>query len=230
MKHVFFLMVALLAGLALGSWSVKSDLRHAQKENETLQEELRHRGGRAGSMHGIATMLRLPEPARPAAKPAGVEVEVAVAPATNALKGAAQDDPKKFQDQIKTAVDLWKTRSALARDSFLANINATPEQTQQFDQTLAGMNQQLGDKIKTWSEMIKQQDQVPPEAGIRMLNDLSETVVGAYDRMDKTLPPVWRDKAGPEFQLTDFINPEVALPLADSKGKWAKKTWRMGPK
>ena len=218
MKHAFFLVMALLVGLVLGSWSVKSDLRNLQKENEKLKEEMKQRGGRSGSMRGIATMLRIPDANRPAAKPAGIEVSVSTDHvSTNAVK----PPEKSPEEQIKAAMELWKTRSALARNSFLSNLNATPEQTQHFDEAVNTMNQQLGEKIKTWAEMIKQQDQVPPEAGVRMISDLSETLVNAYDGMDKTLPQDWRDKAGPEFQLFDFINPEVGLPMAGFKGKWS---------
>jgi hypothetical protein len=218
MKHAFFLVVALLAGLVLGSWSVKTDLRNVQKENEKLKEELKQRGGRPGSMQGIATMLRIPDTHRPVTKPVGIEVGVST---DNASTNLAKPPEKSPQEQIKAAMELWKTRSALARNSFLSNLDATPEQTQHFDETVNTMNQQLGEKIKTWAEMIKQQDQVPPEAGVRMISDLSKTLVSAYDGMDKTLPQDWRDKAGPEFQLFDFINPEVALPMAGYKGKWS---------
>ncbi len=62
---------------------------------------------------------------------------------------------------------------------------------------------------------MKQQGTFSPETGLRMMNDLSSTLVKAYDDLDRDMPADWRDKAGKEFQLFDFINPEVALPLAD---------------
>ena len=40
----------------------------------------------------------------------------------------------------------------------------------------------------------------------------------AYDDLDRTLPEDWRDKAGPKFQVFDFVNPEVALPLTEVEG------------
>jgi hypothetical protein len=50
------------------------------------------------------------------------------------------------------------------------------------------------------------------------MNELSGIVVTTYDDLDRTLPEDWRDKAGEKFQVFDFINPEVAMPLADVEG------------
>ena len=230
MKNMFFIVGALLLGLILGSWSLRADLRKAQQEITSLKEDLNRHGARVGSVNGITAMLRLPGPSQSVGKSQGARTNAALPATTAPAPEGDKDSPQAFQERIKTAMDLWKTRSALARDGFLANTAATPEQTQQFDQTVVAMNQQLGEKITRWSEMMKQQQDLPPEAGVRMVNDLSETMVSAYDKMDHIMPADWRDKAGPEFQMFDFINPEVALPLAEvQKPLKARTHWKIRP-
>ena len=46
MRNSLYIVVALLAGLVLGSWGVKSDLRKARKEATGLQQQLEGRNQR----------------------------------------------------------------------------------------------------------------------------------------------------------------------------------------
>jgi hypothetical protein len=108
----------------------------------------------------------------------------------------------------------------------LGNLNASPVQSQLFDQAVATMNQQLGEKIKRWAEFLRDQPEPPPEIGLRMMHDLGGTLVTAYDELDRVLEANWRAKAGNEFQLFDFINPEVALPLANAPEVWRRRPRR----
>ena len=217
MRNSLYIVVALLAGLVLGNWGVKSDLRKARKEATELQRQLDGRSQRQEGVRGITSMLRVPEPTRsrqPAAAPA-VNTNAPVAAAEVTSNAAAPATTESPRENLETTVELWKTRSALARNSFVSNINASPVQTQMFDQTIDAMNEELGDKIRQWADDVKKQQTFSPETGVRMMNDLSSTVVKAYDELDRVLTADWRDQAGKEFQLFDFINPEVALPLAD---------------
>ena len=225
--QVMFIVGALLFGLVLGNWSVQSDLRKARLDVTDLKKQLAARGSRNNGLQGITSMLRVPEPVR--AKTADAPKHQHRGPfghdagstdtalETDMPPQPANASPEVMREQMRTAAELWKTRSALARNSFLSNLAATPEQTQAIDQAIANMNQQLGDKIKQWAEFLKLQPEVSPETGVRMMNDLSSTLVGSYDELDRTLSPDWRDKAGKEFQVFDFINPDVALPLTDVK-------------
>ncbi len=40
-------------------------------------------------------------------------------------------------------------------------------------------------------------------------------MAATYDELDSAMPPNWRQDAGEEFSVTDFIDPSVALPLVD---------------
>ena len=236
MKQSLAIVCALLAGLVIGNFSIKSDLRQANAEIKSLKEQLATRTRRDSGLRNITSLLRVPEPAptattdRPQWHP-----PVATAAPTNDSASAATGEvhvahnrasQPEFEQQIKQAMELWKTRSQLARTSFVSNTAVSPEQTQTFDQTLATMNEQLGSKIKQWVDYMKQQENLTPETGLRMMNDLGGTVVSAYDELDRVLPADWRTKAGPEFQLFDFINPEVALPLGEVQGAFK---WPGGP-
>lgn len=232
MKDVLTIVISLLLGLVVGSWSVKSDLREARKEIDTLKRDRSRRDRREDNLRSVTSMLRIPEPAAPSLPelppeekprtvgtitPGGIGASTAE---VHSVQGPVREEDRRkaFEEQIKTAMELWKTRSALARNSFISNIGASPVQTGLFDQTVERMNQRLGEKIRQWTDYVKDQRQVTPETGLRMMNNLSESMITAYDELDKTMPPDWRDKAGSEFQLFDFINPEVALPLADVQG------------
>jgi hypothetical protein len=221
MKNSLSIVIALLAGLVLGTWGAKSDLRQAKKAEKELQQQLDRRDQRPAGARAITSMLRVPEPnlARPTAPP--------VAP-TNAPTAAVTSNTPAAQpsgrENIELAVEAWKTRTALARNNLIANLNASPVQTQLFDQTVDAMNKELGDKIRQWALYVKEQKSFSPETGVRVMNDLSSTVVKSYDELDRVLTTDWRDKAGQEFQLFDFINPEVALPLADIENFPALRT------
>jgi len=220
MKNSLYIVLALLAGLVLGNWSVKSDLRKAQKEIASLKEQVNQRGQRQDSIRSITSMLRVPEPSsrqEPTTTVASTNTPTASVEVTTNAPPSTKSDRESFREGIKTAVDAWKTRSALARDGFLSNINATPVHTQMFDKSIEAMNKELGDKIQQWADYLKTQKEVSAETGLRMMNDLSGTLVKSYDELDRVLAPGWRDQAGEQFQLFDFINPEVALPLADAE-------------
>jgi hypothetical protein len=240
MKNTLSIILALLAGLVIGNFSVKPDLRRAREEINSLKGQLNVRGRRDDNLRSVTSMLRVPQPAPRATSSAPVlqkpvEPEMAATNtgnvATGEVRAAAANNAearRSFREQIQTAVELWKTRSELARNNFLADLSATPAQTQQFDQTITNMNAQVGEKIRQWTDYVKQQQDVTPETTLRMMNDLSATIVGAYDELDGSFPADWREKAGSEFQLLDFINPEVGLPFAELQDTMASRSSHRG--
>ena len=230
MKNSLYIILALLAGLVIGNFSVKPDLRTAREEIKSLKGQLNLRSRRDDNLRNITSMLRVPEPTRPAMTNSPrveqtVEVDAGATNTTNVATGDVRT-ARSFKEDIESAVELWKTRSELARNSLLSNVSATPEQTQMFDQAVTNMNAQLGEKIRQWTDYLKQQQEVTPESGMRMMNDLSSTVITAYDELDSVFAADWRDKAGAEFQMFDFINPEVALPFAEVQGTMGDRPFR----
>lgn len=239
-------LVALLAGLVLGSWSVKVDLRRAEQEVTRLRKELSRRpASRDGRLTGIASMLKLPDDAtgRPR-KDAAVSVEAeAPAPAdhthsgvTNAVamnRGSGEEDPfgdhrrhrmkhGDLRKQLETAANAWQVRSDLARTGFISKVTENSDQAAQFDVTMAAMNIRLSNSVRTWVDYVKEKQDVDSEAGIRIMSELSTTLVQAYNDLDRAMPADWRTKAGEGFEVVNFINPEVVLPLTEVEDVFTK--------
>jgi hypothetical protein len=135
---------------------------------------------------------------------------------TNTLpRHRRRPDRETLRKQLETAANAWKVRSDIARAGVLSNTAASDDQAAQFDVTIAAMNLRLSNSVRTWVDYVKEQQDVTPETGLRIMNDLSSSLVYAYNDLDRALPPDWRDKAGPKFQVFDFVNPEVIMPLTE---------------
>ncbi len=225
MKNSIYIVVALLAGLVIGNFSTRPDLRQAREEINSLKQQLNVRGRRDDNLRSVTSMLRVSQPeavivtntvvVSAPGQTAGT-ASGAVAAVTNQAV-ATSESRRSAREQMEQAIELWKTRSELARNSFLSNLTATPDQTQVFDRVITNMNTQLAEKIRQWTDYIRQQpdSDLTPETSVRLMHDLGTTVLSAYDELDAAFPADWRDKAGTEFQLFDFINPEVGLPFAE---------------
>lgn len=81
------------------------------------------------------------------------------------------------------------------------------------------MNVRIGTKIDTFAAEIEDAESVQPEAGIRLVNDVTEAMVFTYDEMDNSMPKSWRRRAGEKFNMANFIDPEVARPMVGLEGK-----------
>jgi hypothetical protein len=233
MKTVAWVMAALLTGLVLGSWSMKADLRKARKEIVALKQELEKKGGRQTGLEGITSMLKLPAADRSRRPTERVAMASADSDATKPTPAAAfasgdsaytnrlphfrrrRADTNAVRERFQAAIDLWKVRADLARNSFVSNVTTSDNQTAQFEVTMAAMNLRLSNSILAWVEYVQEAQTVTPETSIKIMSDLSTTLVWAYNDLDRTMPEDWRDRAGPRFQVFDFINPQVAMPLVE---------------
>ena len=100
------------------------------------------------------------------------------------------------------------TARRLARD-------ASETQARDFDVLVAAMNLKMEQRIGDWVETIKKSDTVRPEDGARLMHALTGAVVETYDEFDRKMPGTWRESAGEEFMLFDFVNPSVGEKLID---------------
>lgn len=225
-------IMALLAGLALGSWAPRMDMKHLRKEVDDLRKQAAHRTSKSSEISMITTMLKVPEttPAAPAPRRhfhhTNAEPVATTAPATNAvdaLQGPTivTNRHETMKESLATAKELWETRTALARNSFISNIKASPEQTTNFDVLVEAMNLRIGTAIDKWAAALKTQESIQPEQGIRMVSELSGIMVTTYDEMDRKMPADWRKNAGEDFQLFNFIDPDVATPLVELEDRFA---------
>lgn len=227
-------MVALLCGLIIGNSASKADLRHARGEVEKLRRELASRGSSPTSINGITSILNLPEAHKPSA--AARRNENALQDPTPALPLAATQSVASastgtgqthrahasLSKQLETASELWKTRTDLARNSFLSNVSSSDEHAVRFDVIMAAMNLRLSNDVAQSVAAIKTNQTMSAETGLRMLHTLSGDIVQAYQDLDQAMPDDWRGKAGAKFAVFDFINPDVVLPLAELDGAMKK--------
>lgn len=227
--HVLWLGAALLAGLVLGAWGPRMDLKQAREELRALRERQSAQSGKSVEISGLRNMLRLPEgeqraQSRPRQRPrTPPEPAPTNAPAASdgpAAAGVTNRAPDRAvaHERLREASELWRTRVGLARQGFVSNVELDPEQEKAFDVLVESMNLRLGERIDAWAGALRGKGAVKPEDGVRMLNDLSGVLVLTYDEMDRAMPQGWRDKAGEHFELVNFIDPDVVTPLIEVEG------------
>ena len=124
-----------------------------------------------------------------------------------------------MEESIEKAMELWKVRSDMARNTLISNVGMSDAEIQQFDLLVADMNAELTQTFTEFAEDLEEAEEVQMEAGIRIFNDVTDSIVNTYDAMDRTLEPGWRRAAGSKFTLTDFISPDVARPLIGVEDK-----------
>ncbi len=232
MRVIGSVILALLLGLILGGWGPRREVEAARREIEELKAQLRKGGGRTAGLENITTLLRVPDraPSSERRRPSSAGGEPPSNPAatgTNATPGRGPggrgDGTNRmsradFRERIQAAAEAWKVRRDIARKGFANRLKMNPDQTVQVDVIMQAMNVRLEESVARWVEYIKEAEAMSPEDGVRMMNELSAIIVTTYDDLDRALPEEWRDQAGENFQVFDFINPEVALPLAEVEG------------
>lgn len=237
MRTFLAVCIALLVGLVIGAWPYKRDLRLARDEISQLKAQSERRQRSRSNMDGITRLLAIPEREAPlqsssvsasqtVARPASplVRESNATPSRVNARwrrQGAERaSSAEEFRQQIRNAAELWKTRVSLARESFASRVPTNEAQVIRFDVLMEAMNIRLEATIEKWVDAIQTQEVVTAETGVRMMNELTDALVITYDELDRNMPADWREKAGSEFQLIDFVDPEVALPLAEIAPKF----------
>jgi hypothetical protein len=222
-------VLTLVVGYLLGGWALRSDIYALEEKIAHLEQKFDKRAYDGNpSLSGITQMLNVPEkPSQHSseieeqspAEPAGAEVvneekEPSPTEKEDEESDRSKEEPETFEERIEQAADLWGMRSDLARDAFLTNINATEEEAGRFDVLVEAMNIRLETTIEKWAETLAE-DSIPSrEAGLRMMNEITEALVLTYDELNRSMPQGWSDDAGSEFQLVDYIDPLVAMPLS----------------
>ncbi len=236
MRQVVWIAVALLVGLVAGSWGPRAevrDLRARLGEQETAARPAQPEGA---DLEGVVRMLRIPA-GPPAAPPPDEVPEEPPAADPDAPPGpaAAADgepgetapapprpeppprEPGDMQADIDAAIEVFRVRAEASRNAFVANAELSRQQAADFDVLVAAMNVRLAQKIEDWARRLQTADDLSmPETGARMINDLSSALVVTYDELDRKMPSDWRQNpsgAASGFDLADFIDPSVALPL-----------------
>ena len=239
MKSFIWLPIACIAGVIIGAWGPREELRSLKENAEA--ERKRPRNATAEGFQAFARMANIPEEARrsrrrrPDAKPlfaatnrpparttavtnAAVAAETS---ATNAPAGGHEPkpewqptrlSPEDLRARIEEAQELWRTRVELARVKWKEKLNLDAAAGEKFDAALDGMNEQLYDTMQAMADLLAKQDKMTPELGLRMMGDATTIMAETYEKIGACVPADRRGEVS-EMQVFEFIDPGVAEPL-----------------
>lgn len=249
MKSFLFIPFALLLGLLVGSWSPRAEIASLKQELASTKRLLKKQPERKRSISEVTSLLGIEGIERSrkkeieqkeeilkeektilgAVEEESVESEDSITEEltdTDVVEesGEEKDAPLEMTQEEKEAkldeaVELWKMRVNVARSTFISNTGMSDQQAMQFDVLIENMNLKIGETIDVFAENIEDAEEVQMEAGIRVMNDITESIVATYDSMDETMPKGWRRNTGENFTLVNFIDPEVGRPLVGLEGK-----------
>ena len=243
MKYLILLPFAVLIGLAVGSWAPKRDLVKIRKEMNELQKELdkRDQGGKLSALNSI---IKIPEKKSKAkSRPhgfkdeatemeapmeeAGVETNLTdLASSTNSPASTRKKRERRFPDpksesyeaDMEEAKELWATRVEMARAQWQAKLKLNDAELVRFDEAIADMNDKLHLTMQAVAEELQQTDKMSTETGIRIMNEVSSTLVETYDQIGEIVPAGQRPLVE-GIEMQDLIDPAVADPLIKVRNK-----------
>ncbi len=241
MRYLLFLPFALLLGLAAGSWAPRRELAELRQELEKVSRE-QDSSSKPGKLSALNTIIKIPgkeagrrperERADDTAPLPSADAEVQTAAVTNAVDLTATStnapaaqrrgrrrimpDPKSknFETDLQEAKELWQTRVEMARSQWLAKLGLNDEQTAIFDTAFAEMNEKLYLTMELVAGELRAGREMTNEAGIRIVNEVTTTLVETYDRLEQAVPPGRRQELE-TMEMQDFINPAAFEPLID---------------
>ena len=230
MKAVYWLPIVALAGIVVGSWSSREELR-AYKNLGSVDDgrrSARRRG--ADGFDTFARLVQIPDaasrPRRKApTKPSGIAATNSVAAARQkpadekpAEESSADANPPRERRRsdlgarIAEARELWSARVDMARAQWKSRLKLSGEAEAAFDSALRDMNDRLHDSISALAEIVSEQKKLSPETGLRLMGETATVMAEAYDRIGECVAPELRGEVG-DINMVDFIDPGAAEPL-----------------
>ena len=245
MKSFVWIPVACLAGLIIGAWGPREELRDFKNNmQKQAMREGKWSASRSVVANGFQSFTRLaniqeethrPHKRRSDAKPlfasATNKPPTKVASTNHAPAAASAEtptnqppakeerpSPKDLRARIEEAQELWSARVELARAKWKAKLGLDDAAAEKFNAALDGMNEQLYDTMLTMSTLLAQQDKMTPELGLRMMGDATTIMAETYEKIGACVPADKRAVVS-EMQVFDFIDPGVAEPLISVQDK-----------
>jgi hypothetical protein len=117
-------------------------------------------------------------------------------------RGRGNFDPAAYATMVKE-------RAVAERKAFFSNAGLTPAQQQDFDDLVGAMNGSLKQRAEKFTEMMKDGRPPSPETTYHMLHEYASSMMRSYEMMDRTMPAGWREKAGENFNLRNFVDPSI---------------------
>ena len=244
MKSLIWLPLACLAGIVIGAWGPREELREF-KENVRKQavQEGKWSASRSVVANGSQSFTRLaniheeasgPHRRRSGAKPlfattnkppakvsatnSAPEAVASAAPTNQPSAKEERPSPKDLRARIEEAQDLWSARVELAKAKWKSKLGLDDAAAEKFNAALDGMNEQLYDTMLTMATQLAQQDKMTPELGLRMMGDATTIMAETYDKIGACVPAERRAEVS-EMQVFEFIDPGVAEPLISVQDK-----------
>lgn len=230
---LLFIPLALLVGFVLGGLGPRHELAKAKTEIDWLKTKPSRRGDT--SLNLITDVVRIPK--ERTEEPTRVEpveesdttdlIGPSPPPEPTSPSGSEtpspQPAPESLEDQLALAREAWAIRSDIARSTFLSRTGLSGEESIQFDVLQAAMNLRLRASFEKLANLLSAGQEMSPELGIRAINEITGALTVTYDELDRKLPSHWRETAGEDFDLTDFIDPSVAEPLIPVEKKLSER-------
>jgi hypothetical protein len=212
---------ALVVGLVLGGYAPRRDLQLVRAELEWLQSQSGRRGGRLESLTQMVQIpAETPRPRRvePEPRDPASGDEPLAEPTAQEVAAPVQEETVTLAERLDTARELWALRSEMARNTFVSRAVLNPEEAARFDVLMDAMNIRIRDGFQNAVVAIESEGELTPERITRLLHEVTGALALTYDEMDRTLPAHWRQAAGRDLELFDFIDPSVAEPLLEVEG------------
>ena len=242
MKAYFWLPFACLAGLVVGAWGPRAEIRAMKALAQ--EEKAKPRNAAAEGFKAFTSLANIPDEARrprrrrPGEKDRALfrgatnRVAQAAAPVpdagsapTNAPAAAEGKEPPKrlspedLRARIEEAQELWRTRVEVARTTWKDKLGIRDDVAKRFDAALDEMNEHLYETMQTMAQLVEKSDKVSPELGLRLVGDATAIMAETYEKVGACVPAEMRETVA-EMPMTDFIDPGVAEPLISVQDKF----------
>ena len=199
MKSFIWIPVACLAGLIIGAWGPREELRDFKDnmKNQAMKEG-KWSASRSVVANGFQSFTRL----------ANIQEET--------------HRPHKRRSDAKplfaSATNKPPTKVASTNHAPAAASAETPTNQPPAKEARDSMNEQPYDTMLTMSTLLAQQDKMTPELGLRMMGDATTIMAETYEKIGACVPADKRAVVS-EMQVFDFIDPGVAEPLISVQDK-----------
>jgi len=219
MKQILLLIFCFFMGLILGAWMPRSDLRIAEQKNKSLKKNIEKlKRSNKGSPVGLQNILNIPKIKRKRT----VRARKRDLPENHSTVIIEDDENNIESDEsesLQDAADLWKVRSAYAKELMIEQLNLSSNQIYKFDMIIAEMNNKIKDQIQNAVDDFTYNDNKKPSTRemLSLVNNVSETMIDSYSQLDGVFPNEW-DKVSPkDAELYNFIDPMAFKPIINLK-------------
>lgn len=241
MKFYLLVPLAAIAGLIIGAWGPRAELR--ARKDMAREEMLAPKRSANDGFNAFTHFVRIPDEVRPVRREDRSKRKVAATNAvaavststnatssagnTNAVKNAARPrmhrhmSPEDLRARIEQAQELWRTRVDLARTTWKGKLGIKEERSAEFDAAIEEMNEKLLATVNDLVQLMESKESMTPELGVRLVGDASAVLAETYDRIGACVGEDQREVVS-SMPLTDFVDPGVAEPLVSVQGKLGK--------